>query len=379
MIASVLRVNKTTVLKTQTALICQVRMKDAPYFEQGAMLEVVGTDEGFLSAEPGFLVTNSVVTQNKSRKYSVLLVNSTKKTLKVKRGRVVGRAESVQEAREFLVVAVAQGPTKGKSKFDLSEVDALEDVKSRVVKLVNDNAHLFASSDLDLGQTQTVACNEETGDHDPIKMRPYIIPLQDRQIVDKVIDEMLEAGVIQRSQSPWSFSLVVVSIKDGSKRLCVDFRNLNEITEKNSYPLPPIDDILSMLGKAKYFTSLDLKSGYWQVRMSDKDKEKTAFACQKGLFKFNVMPFGLANAPSVFMMLMNIVLSGLEGFACAYINDILIFSETLEQHMKNIQMVFERLEQHNLKLKLKKCQFMREEIKYLGFVIGKDGIKPNQD
>ena len=140
-------------------------MKDAPYFEQGAMLEIVGTDEGFfVSGARVFLVTNSVFTQNKSRQYSVLLVNSTKKTLKVKRGCVVGRTESVQEAREFLVVAVAQGPTKGKSKFDLSEVDAPEDVKSRVVKLVNDNAHLFASSDLDLGQTQTVACNGETGD-----------------------------------------------------------------------------------------------------------------------------------------------------------------------------------------------------------------------
>ena len=173
-IVSLLRVNKTTVLKPQTAQICQVRMKDVPYFEQGAMLEIVGTDKGFLSEEPGFWVTNSVVTQNKSRKYSVLLVNSTKKTLKVKRGCAVGRTESVQEAREFLVVAVAQGPTKGKSKFDLSEVDAPEDVKSRVVKLVNDNAHLFPSSDLDLGQTQTVECNVETGDHDPIKMRLYI-------------------------------------------------------------------------------------------------------------------------------------------------------------------------------------------------------------
>ena len=281
----------------------------------------------------------------------------------------MGRAELVQEAREFLVGAVAQGHAKGKSKFDLSEVDASENVKSRVVKLINDNAHLFASSDLDLGQTQTVECNVETGDHDPIKMRPYRIPLQDRQIVDKAIDEMLQAGVIQRSRSPWSFSLVVVSKKDGSKRLCVDFRKLNEITKKNSYPLPPIDDILSMLGKANYLTSLDLKLGYWQVGMSDKDKEKTAFACHKGLFEFNVMPFGLANAPSVFMMLMNIVLSGLEGFVCASIDDILIFSETLEQHMKHIQLVFERLEQHYLKLKLKRMSVHEGGDKILRFCV----------
>ena len=158
----------------------------------------------------------------------------------------------------------------------------------------------------------------------------------------------------------------------------MDFRKLSEITKRNSYPLPLIDEILSMLGKAKHFTSLDLKSGYWQVGMSDKDKEKTAFACHKGLFEFNVMPFGLANAPSVFMMLMNIVLSGLEGFVCASIDDILIFSETLEQHMKHIQLVFERLEQHYLKLKLKRMSVHEGGgKKNLGFVIGKEGIKPD--
>ena len=114
-------------------------------------------------------------------------------------------------------------------------------------------------------------CDINTGDHDPAKLRPYRVPLQDRGVVDKAIDEVLKAGVIRWSQSPWSFSLVIVLKKDGSKRLCVDFRKLNEITKKNSYPLPLIDDILSLLGKAKYFTSLDLKSGYWQVKMSEKD------------------------------------------------------------------------------------------------------------
>ena len=226
-----------------------------------------------------------------------------------------------------------------------------------MAEIVTQRSTLFASSDLDLGQTDTVQCDINTGDHDPVKLRPYRVPLQDRGVVDKAIDEMLKAGVIRRSQSPWSFSLVIVSKKDGSKRLCVDFRKLNEITKKNSYPLPLIDDILSLLGKAKYFTSLDLKSGYWQVKMSEKDREKTAFACHRSLFEFNVMPFGLCNAPSVFMMLMNTVLEGLEGFACAYIDDILIFSETVEEHFEHIHTVLDRLQQHKLKLKLKKCHF----------------------
>ena len=113
-----------------------------------------------------------------------------------------------------------------------------------------------------------------------------------------------------------------------------------------------IDDILALLGKAKFFTSLDLKSGYWQVLMDEKDKEKTAFACHRGLFEFNVMPFGFSNAPAVFQELMSIVLNGCNAFAIAYLDDILIFSETFEEHMLHLNTIFERLYEHGLKLKV---------------------------
>ena len=165
--------------------------------------------------------------------------------------------------------------------------------------------------------------------------------------------------------------------KDGSKRFCVDFRKLNQVTEKNSYPLPVIDDILALLGKAKYFTSFDLKSGYKQVLMDEADKEKTAFACHRGLFEFNVMPFGLSNAPAVFQELMSVVLQGLGDFAIAYLDDILVFSPTLEDHLKHLDVIFGRLRKHNLRLKLKKCNFLEFETNYLGFIIGREGIKPD--
>ena len=188
---------------------------------------------------------------------------------------------------------------------------------------------------------------------------------------------MLEANVVRRSKSPWSFPVVIVDKKDGSKRFCVDFRKLNQITKRNSYPLPLIDDILALLGKAKYFTSLDLKSGYWQVLIDEADKEKTAFACHRGLFVFNVMPFGLCSAPVIFQELMAIVLQGLSHFATAYLDDILINSETLEQHMGHLETVFDRLRQHGLKLKLKKCSFLQAETRYLGFIINASGISPD--
>lgn len=149
------------------------------------------------------------------------------------------------------------------------------------------------------------------------------------------------------------------------------------MTKINSYPLPLIDDILALLGGSKYFTTLDLKSGYWQVLVQEKDKEKTAFTCHRGLFEFNVMPFGLQTAPQVFQELMGIVLKGLENFSMAYLDDVLIHSETLESLYEHIQNVFNRLKEHGFNLKLKKCSFLKETTSCLGFTISPDGVSPD--
>ena len=160
---------------------------------------------------------------------------------------------------------------------------------------------------------------------------------------------MLDAKVIERLRPPRSFALVILDKKDGTKRFCVDFRKLNQITRKNSYPLPLIDDILTLLSKAKYFSSLDLKSGYWKVAMDEKDREKTAFTC----YEFLVISFGLSNSPAIFQELMSIVLSGYSQFAVAYLDDVLICSLSIEEHLQHLQLVFDRVHQHNLRLKLK--------------------------
>lgn len=257
------------------------------------------------------------------------------------------------------------------------KIDVPKRFEQSVQRLVNKNKDLFAKNDSDLGVTETVKMKIDTEGHHPIKNRPYRAPLNKRQIIDKAIAEIMDAKIIERSQSPWSFPLVVVKKKDGSDRMCVDFRSLNKIVKPVSFPLPLIDDILCLLGKAKYFTALDLKSEYWQVKLEDSSKEKTAFACHKGLFQFNRMPFGLSNAPAVFQELMNIVLQGQEEFAIAYLDDILIFSETPQDHLRHIQDVFHRLRQHGLKLKLKKCSFFKEQTEYLGFIINEHGVKPD--
>ena len=158
-------------------------------------------------------------------------------------------------------------------------------------------------------------------------------------------------------------------------RFCVAFRALNNITK----PLPLRDDILALFGKATCFSTLDLRAKYWQVTLDQADREKAAFACHSGLFQFRVMPFGLANAPGIFQQLMFIALGGLEQFSMAYLDDILVFSNNISEHLQHLSSVFNQLRKHGLKIKLPKCQFMMAETKYLGFVINKQGIKPDDD
>ena len=153
---------------------------------------------------------------------------------------------------------------------------------------------------------------------------------------------------------------------DGSTRFCVDYRRLNSLTRKDAYPLPRIDDTLEALSGSKWFTTLDLISGYWQVNLDPRDQEKSAFCTTEGLFEFKVMPFGLCNAPATFMRLMDLVLAGLQWSSClVYIDDVIIVGRSFSEHLQNLQAVFERLQLANLKLQPSKCVFFQKEVKFL--------------
>ena len=214
--------------------------------------------------------------------------------------------------------------------------------------------------------------------HPPIKSRPYRVADSQRSIINQHIEKMLADQVIEPSVSPWSSPVVIVKKKDGSDRFCIDFRAVNRITKKDNYPLPRCDDIFDRLGSASYFSTLDMMSGYWQVGMSEADKEKTAFITYSGLYQWLVMPFGLCNAPSTYQRLMEHVLRGLLYLICVvFIDDVLIFSATFNDHLKHLKLVFDRLRQHNLKLKLKKCDFMKTSVNYLGHVVSNKGLQPD--
>ena len=190
---------------------------------------------------------------------------------------------------------------------------------------------------------------------------------------------MLDEGVIEESNSPWSSPVVLVTKKDGSTRFCVDYRKLNDVTKKNSYPLPRIHDTLTTLSGSAWFSTLHLKSGYWQVGIHPKDKEKTAFSGGSGLYHFTVMPFELCNAPATFERLMEMVLRELTWKTClVYLDDIMVMGKTFEEHLTNLEEVFSRMKEANLKLNPKKCLLFQKEVEFLGHTVSSNGIKTTE-
>ena len=231
---------------------------------------------------------------------------------------------------------------------------------------------------MDIGRTNIFKHEIITGNNSPVATQAYRSNPIKKQFIEREIEDMEMRGIIRKSKSPWASPVVVVDKKDSTKRFCVDYRKLNKITKIDRYPLPRIDELLETFRTASWFTTLDLASGYWQVEMNEEDKEKTAFITHKGLYEFNVMPFGLCNAPGTFQRLMNYVLQDFLGkFVAVYLDDIIIYSRTFEQHIDHIRQIFGALRKATLKIKIKKAYFCFPNIAFLGHIVGRNGISPD--
>jgi hypothetical protein len=201
--------------------------------------------------------------------------------------------------------------------------------------------------------------------------------MEELEELKRQLKELLEKGLIRPSTSPYGAPVLFVRKKDGTLRMCIDYRGLNAITIKNKYPLPRIDELLDRLYGAKYFSKLDLRSGYWQVRINTEDVPKTAFRTRYGHYEFLVLPFGLTNAPATFMRLMNeILFPYLDKFVLVYLDDILIYSQTREEHLNHLQLVLDALRKHQFFAKFDKCEFMKQSIEFLGHTVSEKGIQP---
>lgn len=220
----------------------------------------------------------------------------------------------------------------------------------------------------------------ETNPNADPPVRPIIrLSIAELDELKKQLDELLRKGFIKPSTSPYGTPVLFVKKKDGTLRMCVDYRGLNRITRKNRYPLPRIDELIDRFKGAQYFSKLDLLSGYHQQQcVFEPHTHKTAFRCRYGQYKFNVVPLGLTNAPASFSSMMRTVLSDvLDKFVVAYLNDIMIYSKTKEEHLAHLRKVFSILRKNGLYVKLSKCTFLQEQTEFLGHVISKDGIHTN--
>ncbi|RXN07448.1 Retrovirus-related Pol polyprotein from transposon 297 [Labeo rohita] len=217
---------------------------------------------------------------------------------------------------------------------------------------------VFSLHPQDFGRTDKVKHKINLMDETPFKHRPRPIHPEDMEAVKKHLQELLDAGVIRESMSPYSSPIVVVKKKSGDIRLCIDYRKLNQRTIKDAYALPKLEDTFMALVGSKWFSVLDLKSGFYQIEVEEKDKAKTAFVCPVGFYEFNRMPQGVTNAPSTFQRVMEKCMADINlREVLVFIDDIIVFSKDLEEHEKRLLRVLRRLKEYGLKLAPEKCVF----------------------
>ena len=233
----------------------------------------------------------------------------------------------------------------------------------------------FAKDEMTIGTTLLTQMSIDTGDSDPVSQKPYPIAMKHYNWVKEEINKLLEAGVIRNSHSSWSAPIIIVPKRDRGKCIVIDYRALNKVTRKFVWPMPKVEDISSQLNGAKYFSILDLRAGYHHIRLTTDSIPNTAFTSPFGKYEYVKVPFGLAQAPAYFQELMTGVLKDLL-FAMAYLDDIIIYSSTPEEHLQHIKTVFEKLPHAKLSMKLSKCHFFIKEIQYLRHILGMEGIRP---
>ena len=258
-------------------------------------------------------------------------------------------------------------------KFNNKSLDNQQ--KLQLKNLVDEYWMIFSRNDEDVGRIK-----EKYGTHDikiydsnPIRQRAYKTPNAKEPVVNECLNKMSKMKIIEPSDSDWASPIVLVKKPDGSERFCVDYRKLNAITIKDSFPMPSVESKLNKLQGCTIFTSLDCTSGYWQIKLWERAKQLATFICNKGLYSFNFMPFGLCNAGATFQRIIEKIIRNLDN-SSAYIDDILTYSQNFEIHLEHLKLLFERLKEANVKVKTTKCKIGCDSLMFLGYKISTEGV-----
>jgi hypothetical protein len=253
------------------------------------------------------------------------------------------------------------------------------DQQSEVLTLINEFRDCFASNTKELGRAEAFDMHIRLNDDVPVTYRPYRLAYSERTMVRDIVQDLLDNGIVRESESPYSSPVLLVKKKSGEYRMCVDYRSLNAKTIKDKYPLPRVDDYFEKMHGSQYFTTLDLASGYHQIKMAEDSIAKTAFITPDGHYEYLRMPFGLVNAPAVFQRAINSVLGKLRYHtAMAYLDDILLPSTTFKMGLHTLREVFELFRRAGMTFRLSKCRFFHEQLEYLGHEISVKGVRPGQ-
>jgi len=257
----------------------------------------------------------------------------------------------------------------------IAQTRLTDDVDRQFRDVFRRRATTFAKDSTDLGFCSVLQHDVDTGDSPPMKQSPRRPSLSAGNAEDEILDDMLKTGVIEPSTSEWASPVCLVKKPDGSYRFCIDYRRVNTVSRKDGYPIPDIQDALDSLRGAKWFATLDLLSGYWQLGMTDHAKERSAFCTRRGLFQFCRIPFGLCGAPATFCRVMAHVLGDYIGKIClCYLDDVIIFGRTQKELLDRLDLALKRLHEFGLKVKPSKCVLFRTEIKFLGHLLSAAGV-----
>ena len=287
---------------------------------------------------------------------------------------------------------ISPGDIYPNRKVELEDADIKEATKVSFEALCEQQHEAFSKNNKDIGRTQLIEMEIDTGDSLPVAQSPYTLPLKHYDWVRQEIETLEKSGVIERSLSRWASPMIVVPKKSAPdepprRRLCIDYRKVNALqpevkqTDKGTgclslYPLPKIDEMFSKLGGAKIFSTIDLRSGYYHIGLTREYRAKSAFIMPMGKWQFKHTPFGLSQAPAYFQLLIDKVLMGCSSFAMGYLDDIIIFSKTKEEHVNHLEEIFVRLRKFGLKMKREKCSFFKKHIQYLGQLVSERGFEP---